>query len=65
VRGCGLILGMELDMEVRDIISRCLEEGFLVGSAGTHVLRFLPPLVVEKSHVDRLTGALNHILEGV
>lgn len=62
VRGCGLILGMEMDMEVRDIINRCIEEGFLVGSAGAHVLRFLPPLVVEKDHVDQLVGALNYIL---
>jgi len=63
VRGCGLILGMELDMEVRDIINRCIEEGFLVGTAGTHVLRFLPPLVAENSHVDQLITMLNHILE--
>jgi len=62
VRGCGLILGMEMDMEVGDIINRCIEEGFLVGSAGTHVLRFLPPLVVEKSHVDQLVGTLDYIL---
>ena len=65
VRGCGLILGMEMDMEVRDIINRCIEEGFLVGSAGTHVLRFLPPLVAEKSHVDRLAAALDYILEAL
>jgi predicted acetylornithine/succinylornithine family transaminase len=63
VRGRGLILGMELDMEARSIIDRCIEEGFLVGSAGVHVLRFLPPLVVEKTHVDQLVSALNRILE--
>ena len=63
VRGRGLILGVEMDMEVRDIINRCIEEGFLVGSAGTHVLRFLPPLIVEKGHVDQLVDVLNDILE--
>jgi acetylornithine/succinyldiaminopimelate/putrescine aminotransferase len=63
VRGCGLILGMELNMEVRDIVNQCISKGFLVGTAGTHVLRFLPPLIVEKNHVDRLVDALNRTLE--
>ena len=63
VRGRGLIIGVELDKEVADIINRCIEKGVLIGSAGTHVLRFLPPLIVEKNDVDRLITTLDGVLE--
>jgi len=63
IRGRGLIIGVELDKEVADIMNRCIEKGVLIGSAGTHVLRFLPPLIVEKNDVDRLITTLDEVLE--
>jgi acetylornithine/N-succinyldiaminopimelate aminotransferase len=64
VRGKGLIIGVEMTEEVADIVMRCLKEGFLVAAAGTHVLRFLPPLIVTEAHVDRLLRTLDSILGG-
>jgi predicted acetylornithine/succinylornithine family transaminase len=63
VRGRGLILGMELDREVADTVGRCIERGVLIGSAGTHVLRFVPPLIVEIEDVDHLINTLEEVLE--
>ena len=65
VRGRGLIIGVELDREVAETVSRCISAGVLIGSAGTHVLRFLPPLIVEEHHVDRLITTLDRVLEAV
>jgi acetylornithine/succinyldiaminopimelate/putrescine aminotransferase len=63
IRGRGLIVGVELDTEVAGVINRCIGEGVLIGSAGTHVLRFLPPLIVERKDVDRLITTLDRVLE--
>jgi acetylornithine/N-succinyldiaminopimelate aminotransferase len=65
IRGRGLIIGIELDKEVAGVINGCIGEGILIGSAGTHVLRFLPPLIVEQSDVDRLITTLDRVLEAV
>ncbi len=65
IRGRGLIVGVELDRDVGDIIVRLIQEGILVGSAGTHVLRFLPPLVAGKPDIDRLADCLERILEDI
>ena len=65
VRGRGLIIGVEMDREVAETVNRCIHAGVLIGSAGTHVLRFLPPLIVEEHHVDQLITTLDGVLEAV
>jgi len=52
IRGLGLMLGMELRYDVLNVISKALNNGVLVLDAGRTVLRFLPPLVIEKDHID-------------
>lgn len=61
VRGRGLILGMELSIEGRDIVNRCLEEGIIINCTLDKVLRFLPPLIVKKSEIDRCVKTLDRI----
>jgi acetylornithine/succinyldiaminopimelate/putrescine aminotransferase len=63
VRGRGLIIGMELGFEGTQIVTRCMEEGFLINCTMGNVLRFLPPLIVTTKEVDQLLGALDRILE--
>ena len=63
VRGKGLIIGMELGFEGSEIVTRCMEEGFLINCTMGNVLRFLPPLIVTTKEVDQLLGALDRILE--
>ena len=61
-RGVGLIQGVVTTKPVGEITSKALEEGLLIISAGSDVLRFVPPLVIEKEHVDEMTEKLDHTL---
>jgi acetylornithine/succinyldiaminopimelate/putrescine aminotransferase len=65
VRGLGLMLGMELTCEVRPIIDECMKNGMLIVQAGTHVLRFVPPLIIEKEDVDTVIAILRSVLSQV
>ncbi|MEO1287180.1 MAG: aspartate aminotransferase family protein [Chloroflexota bacterium] len=65
VRGRGLMVGMELDIEASQIVNTGYEHGLLLVNAGTHVVRFVPPLIIEKSDVDNLITHLTHILEDI
>ncbi|MBK8025611.1 MAG: acetylornithine/succinylornithine family transaminase [Chloroflexi bacterium] len=62
VRGRGLMVGMELDVEAAPLIDAGYKNGLLLVNAGTNVVRLVPPLVVQTEHVDtlveRLTGML-------
>ncbi len=61
-RGVGLIQGVVTTKPVGEITSKALEEGLLIISAGNDVLRFVPPLVIEKEHVDEMIEKLDHTL---
>ncbi|MFQ5847791.1 MAG: acetylornithine transaminase [Candidatus Methylomirabilales bacterium] len=65
IRGRGLLMGMELDREVRPVLTGCLEQGLLVSSAGEHVIRFAPPLIVSEEEVTRAVGILDTVLQEV
>jgi acetylornithine aminotransferase len=62
VRGLGLILGVELDRQGAPIVDACTERGFLINCIQDNVLRFIPPLIVEKKEIDLLVEALDEIL---
>lgn len=53
VRGKGLMIGLELKERAAPVIAGLRERGLLTVSAGANVIRFLPPLVVNASEVDR------------
>jgi len=63
VRGLGLMLGVELRFDVLNIIIKSMNRGILILDAGRNVLRFLPPLVIEKEHIDRVISTLDIILK--
>ena len=65
VRGRGLMAGIELDAAPAAIIEQGYEQGLLLASAGANVIRFIPPLIIEKPHVDELIEKLTVILEGI
>lgn len=64
VRGFGLMLAAQLDdgCDANDIVLRALGEGLLLNATGPRTLRFLPPLICEKSHVDALIERLKRLL---
>ncbi len=63
VRGLGLMIGMELRFEVLNIILKCMESGVLILDAGRNILRFLPPLAIEREHINRVIAILDTIME--
>lgn len=63
VRGYGLMLGMEFRFDVYNILLGCMEQGVLVLDAGRNVVRFLPPLVIQKEQIDKVVEILDVVLE--
>ena len=61
VRGKGLMMGMELYGPAGDVVSKLLKKGVILISAGTHIIRFVPPLVVEKEHIDVMCEKLEEV----
>ena len=58
-RGKGLIQGLEVEgRPIGDIVNRGLEEGLIIITAGSNVLRFVPPLVVTEADVDEMIAKL-------
>jgi len=53
VRGKGLIQGIEMTRKSSSLVSRCAQQGLLVGSAYEEVLRFLPPLIIKSQDIDQ------------
>ncbi len=65
VRGAGLIVGVELDGQAAPVVEACRKEGFLIIAAHETVLRFVPPLIVQKNEIDLLVDALDRIFAGM
>lgn len=62
VRGMGLMIGVELKCEVREIILDGIREGLLLLYSGRNTLRFLPPLVMTAGDVQKVLGILDGLL---
>ncbi|MBX3179623.1 MAG: aspartate aminotransferase family protein [Candidatus Hydrogenedentes bacterium] len=62
VRGKGLMAGIEFNQPVAPLVGNLIEAGIICGPAGPNVLRFLPPLIVEKEHIDRMIAILKTCL---
>jgi len=65
VRGKGLILGMELNMDGGSIVKEMMRKGFLINCTMGNVLRFLPPLIVTKEEVDQMVKVLEEVFENI
>ncbi len=61
VRGKGLILGMELNIDGSSVVKEMLKKRILINCTMGNVLRFLPPLIVTKEEVDRVVKALGEV----
>ena len=64
-RGMGLMQGLEFTVPVKEIIPKAMEAGLILIPAGTHVIRFVPPLIVEKEHIDQMIAILDRTLREI
>ena len=62
-RGMGLIQGLQLSVNPKDVIANALDNGLILFSAGTNVIRFVPPLVITKADVDEMIVRLKKSLD--
>lgn len=62
IRGRGLIVGVELDIEAGPVVSKGYEQGILLVSAGPNIVRFVPPLTISREELATAAGILGDIL---
>lgn len=63
VRGLGLMLGLKCRCPHRDMVARLRAHGLLTAPADDNVVRFLPPMIIEESHIDEAVGCLERACE--
>ncbi|MBE9572660.1 MAG: acetylornithine transaminase [Proteobacteria bacterium] len=63
VRGQGLILGVEMMRPGAEVVKAMMEKGFLINCTQEKVLRFIPPLIVDKEEIDLLVETLENVLD--
>jgi acetylornithine aminotransferase len=65
VRGKGLLMGMEIDSDKdKDagfFVTNCFEKGFIINGIQDKILRFAPPLIIDKQQIDRLAAVLDSL----
>jgi acetylornithine/LysW-gamma-L-lysine aminotransferase len=62
VRGKGLMIGVELKFEVKDILMEGIKNGLLLLYSGRNILRFLPPLVISEEDITKTLKILDELL---
>lgn len=62
-RGAGLMQGLVLNRPVSAVIARALDQGLILINAGANVIRFVPPLIITKEHVDEMMAILRACLK--
>ena len=62
-RGLGLMIGLEFDQEVKPLINQCLQDGLIVITAGSNVVRMLPPFIIEEKDVDQMIEIFDKAIE--
>jgi len=63
IRGRGLLIGVEFTAEVKELINICMKKGLLVVGAGTHVVRFVPPLTINQTEINQALAIFRDALQ--
>ena len=62
IRGCGLMIGIELDRPCSELVSTALERGLLINVTATHVVRLLPPLVMTAHQAEMIIEKVSELI---
>lgn len=63
VRGKGLIVGMQLTFEGKEIVNKCMEQGLIINCTAGNVIRLVPPLIITKAEIDQVVATLDKCLQ--
>jgi len=62
VRGIGLMIGVQLTNPGGKIVDKCLQKGLRINCTNNTVLRFMPPMIAAKEHIDQAVDILDSVL---
>jgi len=62
IRGKGLMIGIEMKFEVKDILMGLMKKGILMLYSGRNILRILPPLMISEEDITKVLHALDSVL---
>lgn len=65
IRGLGLMIGIETSSNLSVLVEKAREKGLIVLTAGTNVIRLLPPLTISEEEIQRGVGTLKEVFEEV
>jgi acetylornithine/N-succinyldiaminopimelate aminotransferase len=63
VRGLGLLIGVEVTVDARELVHDLRKRGILANATSERVLRFVPPLIVTHAEIDRVVTTLGDVIE--
>ncbi len=63
IRGIGLMQGIELSISAKEVVQEAYEKKVLLVGAGENIIRFVPPLIIERHHINHCIAVLKNILE--
>jgi acetylornithine/N-succinyldiaminopimelate aminotransferase len=62
IRGLGLMIGLDLDADCKQVVQKAIEKGVLLNNTGDHTIRLVPPLMVTKEQIDRVVKVIGESL---
>jgi len=62
VKGLGLMVGCELNIDALPIVEFCMKHNVLINAVGSNILRFVPPLIVTKDEIHQVVSTLRDAL---
>jgi len=62
-RGKGLMQGLQISLKPAEVSAKCLEKGLILITAGSNVMRFVPPLVITEKEVDEMIAILTSVFD--
>lgn len=65
VRGQGLMIGIELEVDCAELVGQALEEGLLINVTAGSVVRLLPPLILSEEEADQISEVLGRLIKGL
>ena len=63
IRGKGLMIGIQIEGDAKEIVKKCIEKGLLINSPEKNVIRLLPPLIINKKIIDDSINILAKVLK--
>jgi len=65
IRGQGLMIGIELEVDCAELVGQALDEGLLINVTAGSVVRLLPPLILSEEEADQISEVLGRLIKGL